>query len=223
MYVPERFEMPPQDVRRRLRQIRQGNLVTVDPASGRPCASLLPWAWADGPERLLTHLGRANPQWRHDGGEALVIIDGDHATVAAEWEQDHAPDARCPGLDYETVHVWGRLRADDSQAAVFDSWERLQAAHQLGSPLDQLDRDWLERVARATVAVTIEITDVQAKSKLSQNQSSGDVERIAAGLAETCPALSQRVLEVALPHALRREAAVAAARRRAEAGQAGSD
>ncbi|MDR1264435.1 MAG: FMN-binding negative transcriptional regulator [Propionibacteriaceae bacterium] len=222
MYVPERFAMPPQDVRRRLRQVRQGNLVTVDPASGRPCASFLPWAWADQPERLLTHLGRANPQWRHDAGEALVIIDGDHAPVAAEWEQDHAPDARCPGLDYEAIHVWGRLRADDSQAAVLDSWERL-AAHHGGPSPDQLDRAWLERMARATVALTLEITAVQAKSKLSQNQSSGDVERIAAGLAETCPALSQRVLEVALPHALRREAAVAEARRRTEDSGAGSD
>jgi predicted FMN-binding regulatory protein PaiB len=80
-----------------------------------------------------------------------------------------------------------------------------------------MDQEYLAKHARATVAVSVLIEHVEGKSKLSQGQSPADVKHIASQMAATCPALADRVLDVALPYSEAREAAVERARRSAAA------
>jgi predicted FMN-binding regulatory protein PaiB len=214
MYVAEQFRMPPDDVRRCLETVRYANLVTVDPVQGRPVATLLPWAFAAGPDRFLSHVSRVNDQWRHQATPALLIVDGLHATVEAQWRDGYDEGRAAPGTDYEAVHVWGRLTADDSLAANLDSWDRLMAAHGSGVTVADMDPEWLAQKAKASVAITLTVTDVLGKSKLSQAQSPEEIRRIADRMAATCPALAARLIEVAVPYAESRAAAVDRARQR---------
>jgi predicted FMN-binding regulatory protein PaiB len=216
MYVAEQYQMPAADIGRRLAAIRVGNLITYDRVAARPVATFLPWVFA-APDRLLTHVGRVNDQWRHTAGLALVVADGLHAPVEAGWRASHAEGRSSPGLDYESVHVWGELSADESLAGVLESWERLMAVHSPEVRIGDLDPVWLESRAKATVALSLRIQEVQGKSKLSQAESVADIDTIARGMADSCPALAERVLEIARPYAQRRETAVAEARRRSGA------
>jgi predicted FMN-binding regulatory protein PaiB len=214
MYIPEQFRMPPADVRRVVETARYGNLVTFDPDARRPVATFLPWLFAPGPDRLLTHLAKVNPQWRHTATPALVVIDLGHAAVEADWKSGYDEGRSSPGLDYEAVHLWGELTAETSLEAVLDSWDRMMVGHGSGLRVADMDQDYLAKHAAATVAVSVTIGEVEGKSKLSQAQSPADIRRIARAMAATCPALADRVLEVGLPYSLAREEAVERARRR---------
>ena len=213
MYVADQYHMPAEEADQRLRQVRYANLVTVD-GDGRPQATLLPWVFAAGPDRLLTHVAKVNDQWRHAGRPALVIVDGLWAPVDPRWKAGFEEGRSAPSLDYETVHVHGDLVADASPEAVFDSWDRLLTAHESCLRLADMDAAYLARQAAATVALEVRIRRVVGKAKLSQANSSEDIRRIAAGLAPTCPALATRLLGVALPYAEHREQEVERARRR---------
>ncbi|MDR0416772.1 MAG: FMN-binding negative transcriptional regulator [Propionibacteriaceae bacterium] len=219
MYIAEQYRMDEAEARRRLEAARVGNLVTYDPAAQRPVATLVPWVFAPNPDRLLTHLARVNDQWRHTGGQALVVLDGLHGAVEAQWrEAAYAAGRSAPSLDYETVHVWGELTADDSYEAVLDSWHRMLVGHGSGFGVVDMDPAYLAAQAKATVAVAVRVRTVEAKSKLSQPMSPEDLAVVARRLAERCPALAERVVEVAVPYAQRRAEAVAAARQ----GQGGT-
>jgi predicted FMN-binding regulatory protein PaiB len=213
MYVADQYRMPDADLRRRVAGVRVGNLITYDPVARRPVATFLPWVFAPDPDRLLTHVGRVNEQWRHDQDLALVVIDGLHAAVEAPWRASHAEGHSSPGLDYETVHVWGELSAADDLDAILDSWDRLMVGHDNGLRVADMDPGYLEAKAKATVAVTLRIVAAEGKSKLSQSESLADLETITERMAEQCPALADRLVAVALPYVRRREAAVAEARR----------
>jgi predicted FMN-binding regulatory protein PaiB len=142
-----------------------------------------------------------------------VVIDGPAAPVEAQWrETAFAAGRSAPGLNYETVHVWGELTADDSYKAVLDSWERMLVGHGSGFGVADMDPDYLAAQAKATVAVAVRVADVQAKSKLSQGYPPADVAAIAERMAPSCPALAERVATVALPYVQRREAARETAR-----------
>ena len=213
MYVADQYRMPADEAARRLAHIRYANLVTLTSA-GRPTATLLPWAFAAQPDRLVTHVARVNDQWRHSGSPALVIVDGLRGAVEASWTSGFAEGRSAPSLDYETVHVYGQLVADDSFEVVVASWDRLLEAHGSGLRTAEMDPEYLRQRAGAVVAVEVQITEIQAKSKLSQAHSSQDIRRIAASMAATCPELAERLLEVALPYASGREDLVEQARRR---------
>ncbi|MDR0989950.1 MAG: FMN-binding negative transcriptional regulator [Propionibacteriaceae bacterium] len=212
MYVAAAYRMAPDDVARQLAAARSGNLVTIDPDHDWPVATLLPWTFLPDPDRLISHVSRVNPQWRHTTKTALVILDQWQAPVGSQWQTAAAQGQAVPTLNYETIHVWGDLTADDSEAAVMTSWEQMLRAHDSDVQLADLDPDYLSRQARATVALTLTITAIEAKSKLSQTESSTDLSRLADDSATGCPVLSQRLREVSLPYVTRREAAVAAAR-----------
>jgi transcriptional regulator len=214
MYIAEQFRMPASDLAARVTGARYGNLVTFDAEAGRPVATFLPWVYASGPDRLLTHLAKVNPQWRHTQFPALIILDGLHGPVEAQWKAGHEAGRSAPGLDYEAVHIWGELTADDSFPAILDSWDRMMVAHESGLRVADMDQDYLAKHALATVAVSVEIAALEGKSKLSQAQSPAEIRRIAEAMRATCPALADRVLEVGLPYSEAREAAVEQARSR---------
>jgi transcriptional regulator len=206
MYIAEHFQMSDADVARFLGGALYGNLVTVEPGTARPVATFLPWVFQTGPDRLMTHLSRVNTQWQHTETPALVILDLGHATVEAQWRAAHAVGQASPGTDYECLHVYGQLVADGSLAANIDSWDRLMAAHRSGLTCADMDSDYLERMSRSSVAVEVRVTEILAKSKLSQTDSSDDVATIIREMGERCPALAERVRRVGLPHAIEREA-----------------
>ena len=215
MYVPAHFAMPPADARAYIEHVRKATLVTTDPATGRPAASLLPWAFLRGdgtdPDRLTTHLSPVNDQWRHEG-PALVIIDGPDAYVDASWLAGYAEGRSAGSWIYETVHVYGRLIPHREPEWIIQSFDDMHRHMGVPHRTSELNQDWLALQATICVGVEIVIEQVIGKAKLAQNRSAAEVDRIAAEVEPQCPALGERLRTVALPHIAAREQALETAR-----------
>ena len=111
MYVPEAFRLDdPLRIAEVMRTFDFALLVTAP--DSRPQASHLPFMYdpESGPHgRLLAHMARANPQWRHfaqlaeAGQEALVIFQGPHSYISPTWYGEGPPSVPtctpmvCPG------------------------------------------------------------------------------------------------------------------------------
>jgi len=204
MYIPEHFRMPDEDVQAFLQVVRGGNLVTVD-ETGRPQATFLPWVVSD--ECLVSHIGTVNPQSRHTG-EALVVFMGDDAYISDEWMDG----VTAPTWDYETVHVYGRYRTHTDLDWILDSWSDLLERFS-NCTLDEYDPAWLEIQSRSVVGIEIAITEIHAKSKLSQNRTEHEARSIIDHLTPACPHLASRMTDVSLPHIAAREEKVRDIRR----------
>jgi transcriptional regulator len=187
MYVPGRFaETDSAAMQRFVAAHAFATLITAPlPPSGAavPFASHLPLLLDPGRGAhgaLRGHMARANPQWRHfaEGGEVLAIFSGPHAFVSSLWSAE--PSAAVPTWNYVAVHVYGRARVLDSDAAALGVLAELMATFQPeGNPVP-LDppAPLAKKLVQAIVAFEIEVTRWEGKSKLSQNRTEEDRRRI---------------------------------------------
>jgi transcriptional regulator len=148
---------------------------------------------------LHGHAALGDPLWR--AARALAVFAGPHAYVSAAWygEADSVPT-----WNYLAVHARGRLSVIDDPAAARDLFARLAVA--VSDP--EADA-WQARLSPATAAklgamirwFRIDVEQVEAKAKLSQNRP---------------PALRQRVHDrlAASPDPAARAVAAAMARLR---------
>lgn len=187
VYIPKHFSARPGEVAGLLRP-GLADLVTATPI-GLLCTPLplLHVPAADGPGRLLGHVARNNPQWRQPVvGEAMALFRGPDAYVSPSWYATKRKHGRVvPTWDYLTAHVYGHLVVHDDSAWVEDVVRRLTAVFEGGRAepwlVDDAPRSFLEGQLRAVVGVELEITRIDAKSKLSQNRPA-DLDGVVAGL-----------------------------------------
>jgi transcriptional regulator len=206
MYVAKHYETPQADIDACLDQLRSATLVTVDPDTGRPEATMLPWSVSRDPLRLRTHLGRNNRQWQHTSSPALIIVQGPEtlldATVLNGFDQGQA----APTWLYETIHLYGTLTAHQDPEWIKQSWAEMHDQHDTVQPYDSIDQGWADRLVPACVGVEVEVTEIIGKSKLAQNKTPGEVRRSIDQLNSRCPHLADRLTEISLPYAEHRQA-----------------
>src|SRR5207244_7026689 len=112
-------------------------LITVEPESGLPFVTHQPLLYdrEAGPHgRLLGHIARANPQWRHfaAGKQALAVFQGPHAYVSPTW---YTVKPAVPTWNYAAVHAYGTPRLIEDEAAVRALLARLARTYEAGNPL----------------------------------------------------------------------------------------
>jgi transcriptional regulator len=122
---------------------------------------------------LVSHMARANPQWRHfeNGQETLVIFTGPHAYISPAW---YATQPAVPTWNYTAVHAYGRARLiTDSERFAAMLGELIEFYE---APRGELRWDghvppeFRDKLMAAIVGVEIEITRLEGKFKLSQNR-----------------------------------------------------
>ncbi len=182
MYVPKSFALPPDAAAEHVRASPFAVLFT----SGRlgPYASHVPLL-LDGPDRLIGHLARANPQVEDLDGQALAVFAGPHAFVSSRWYAE--PERHVPTWNYTAVHATGAVRRLEDPLPALAA---LMAAFQPEDPIPSGDvgRDELvEKLARAVVAFELRVERWDGKAKLSQNRSPEDAERVRDALARGGP------------------------------------
>ena len=188
MYLPEYFEeTSPERISALIERYPLGTLITAP--DGIPYASHLPFLLEGGagPEgKLIGHMARANPQWRHfsSGAEVLAVFRGPHAYVSPSWYASPG----VPTWNYAVVHVRGRPAIIEGEAELAGLLERLTRVHESLEPnpwKPSLAGERRARLLGAIVGFAIEITSVQAKFKLSQNRPPEDRRRVARALRES--------------------------------------
>ncbi len=185
MYLPDHFkEDDPELLAAFLGEAPFGMLGSV--ADGVPFVSHLPFLLErDGSAhgRLLGHMARANPQWRHfvAGGEALAVFQGPHAYVSPSWYASPG----VPTWNYVAIHARGPIRLiEDADAleALIERQTRGQEAQRSPVWQPELSGERRARLLGMIVGFELEITELHGKFKLSQNRPLEDRQQVAAQL-----------------------------------------
>ena len=170
-------------------------------------ASILPMLFnpEDGPHGTMHgHLARGNPQWREieasraagadavGAVEAIGIFDGPDAYVSPAWyEEKRLTGKVVPTWNYVTVQVHGTITTRHEAEWLIPHVGRLVARHEAGRSnpwaLSDAPDDYIKGQARAIVGLELRITRIEAKRKLSQNRSDGDIEGTIDGLERGSP------------------------------------
>ena len=189
MYLPRAFESTPELTRELLRAHPFATIVGPTPDDTGievAHAPLLVEHGGDSEVPLVTgHVARANPFARLVAREAEVTaaFHGPDAYVSAAHYGE--PHEQVPTWNYAVVHVRGRLKPIDDAATVrllTTMAERFERGATRWHP-DLLAPDFFAELRRGIIGFAIEVHDVQAKLKLSQNRSVDDRRRVESALA----------------------------------------
>lgn len=191
MYIPHFNAMSEWDeIERFVKSARAADLVTIHP-DGAPIATLMPAMWRDlipQEERygtLVMHMARANEQWKaiSPGSKGLAIVHGAQAYISPSNYENKVIDHKVvPTWNYQSVHLSGIVEVSEDLELLRQIVTDLSKLHEENreSPwlVSDSDPTYFEKQLKGIIAVTLKITKVEAKSKISQNKSREDRERI---------------------------------------------
>ena len=192
MYCPSLFrEDRPEAQHALIRAHPLGLLISHGPSG--LLANLLPFVLktAD-PERavLHAHMARANPQWRElDGQAVLVVFRGPDAYISPSLYATKKETGKVvPTWNYVMVQVRGTATLKDQLDWLTPQLHTLTSEREAGRPhpwsVADAPPDFVEAQKRAIVGLEIEITAIEGKWKVSQNQPEANRRSVVAGFSE---------------------------------------
>jgi transcriptional regulator len=202
MYRPAHFAADAAAVERLLAERPLCWLLSVE--DGVPYASLCPLVAEPAAQGgalpvLWGHVARANRHhaiWRAQGPQApvTVLVLGPSAYVSPNW---YAPPSNAvPTWNYAAAQLRGRVTLVDEPAADKDALlKRLIAAMEpaYATQWRALPQELQSRMLQAIVGFRIDVDELLAKFKLSQNRGAVDRRRVAAALATSTDAEARAV------------------------------
>jgi transcriptional regulator len=142
---------------------------------------------------LLGHVARNNPHWQLAGADSLVILRGADGYISPSWYATKGEHGRVvPTWNYLTAHVHGPLVAHDDVEWLRSLVTKLTDRHEARFPrpwsVSDAPAAYVDGQLRAIVGVSLDITHIEAKAKLSQNRSVADQDGAITGLSSGTPA-----------------------------------
>lgn len=179
MYIPPINRMDDQqEILNFIQRFSFGTIITV--IDQVPVATQLPFIsnLEDGKLIIRSHFAKANPQWKHiEENRNLLIFTEPHAYISPK---NYIQQQNVPTWNYITVHAYGKaeLMTDDQEAFKlleqtinFYEQEYLQQ-------WESLDQGYREKLVKGIVGFKIEVDQLEAKQKLSQNRAKEEQENI---------------------------------------------
>ena len=166
------------------RSVGFGHL-TVTGADGL-ISTPVPFLIDDDATAVRAHLARPNPVLAAAPADALLVVPVSDAYVSPNWYPSKAEHGKVvPTWNYEVVHLHGRLVTHDP-AWTLQLVRDLTDHHEAGMPMpwsvDDAPETYVEGLLKAIVGISLDVTRVEAKRKLSQNKPPGDLDGAIAGL-----------------------------------------
>ena len=168
------------------------------------CADHLPFEIApptpDAPFGILrAHVARANPLWRTDGVDTMVIFQGPQAYITPAWyAEKELSGEEVPTFDYAVVHAHGKLKVIDEPAWLLDFLTRLTNRHEADQPQPWQVGDappaYIDKLLKAIAGIEIPLARLEGKWKMEQKNSLQDRMRVAHELSRTSMPESSRQL-----------------------------
>lgn len=187
MYIPELYK---NENREEIESFihQNGFAILVNQTQGKLWAThtpLLLETREDGKLILTGHISKANPQALsfNDNDEVLAIFSGAHTYISSSW-YDHE---NVPTWNYLAVHVYGKVRVYNHEEAL-DFLKKLVDKYEAKSKNPVRVENLSEKTmweARGIVAFEIEITNLEAQKKLSQNRDDKNYRNIITELEKT--------------------------------------
>jgi transcriptional regulator len=162
--------------------------ILINQTNGKLCATHIPIELeinADGKEILQGHISKLNPQAEGfiENDQVLAVFSGPHSYISSSW-YDHE---NVPTWNYIAVHVYGRIRITDETATI-DSLKKLVDKYEANSEnpvrVENMSAKTM-REARGIIGFEIEIDEIQATKKLSQNRDDHNYTNIISELEKT--------------------------------------
>ena len=180
MYTPARHkESDPKALLEFMKKYSFATMVTA--GNGKPIATHVPFVIEEHEEKilLLTHIARANDQWKDFENQAvLVIFQEPHAYVSAKFYNNKED---VPTWNYAAVHAYGTAKIissrDEVEKLFYKTFEFYDSSFTQQYNRDLSD-DYKIKLINRIVACEIEVTELEGKKKLSQNYSIEEVQRI---------------------------------------------
>jgi transcriptional regulator len=143
---------------------------------------------------LQGHVARANPVWKEQGGEALVIFQGPQGYVTPAYYPTKATNAKVvPTWNYVAVHAYGPLRAIEDPVWLRAFVERLTIRHEghrhaatgaIPWQVSDAPEDYIASMLKAIVGIEIPIARLEGKWKMNQNRTREDRAGVVSGLRQ---------------------------------------
>lgn len=187
MYIPDYYKNENADAVRTFIN-ENGFAVLISQAGGKPWATHIPLILGkteSGRDILVGHISRENSQWKEfDRNEVvLAIFSGPDAYISSSW-YDHE---NVSTWNYLAVHVYGKIRiveGDILKNHLRNLVDKYESNMQSPVSVDKMSGGFVEKLMKGIVGFEIEITDIQAAMKLSQNRDSNNYQRIIEKLEE---------------------------------------
>ena len=191
MHTPKHFEEPRLEILHDL--IRKQSLATLVVMGSKGLnANHLPLylSEARGPLGTLRgHVSRSNLVWKDVdlAVEALAIFSGPDAYITPNWYATKRETGEAvPTWNYVVVHAYGLLRVIEDPAWLRSHLEELTHHKESGYPepwtLADAPADYIARMLGGTVGLEIEVSRIEGKWKVSQNQPESNRKGVIAGL-----------------------------------------
>jgi transcriptional regulator len=192
MYIPKFNAFPDKnEVISFMRKYSFGTIITSE--NNLPIATHLPFLIEEKDDQIIisSHFAKANSQALNvNGNTNLVIFTEPHAYISPK---NYPKDAEVPTWNYIAVHAYGKARLLNGKQEHLDLLERTIKNYE-AEYFDQwqkLPHEFKSKMIKGIVGFEIVVTDLQAKSKLSQNRSEVEKENIIHSLSES-PSESER-------------------------------
>ena len=193
MYVPVKFSIEQEAAWGIVKEAGAGLLIVNSPEGLE--SVFVPVLVSDDRKTLTSHLAKANKWWRsvNEGDEVLAIFLAASAYVSPS---NYPSRVENPGVvptwNFVMTEVRGTLKIhSDSQwlrdqtAAVTEEFEKSRNPQWL---ISESPAEYYDQQLKAIVGIEITVTDVQGKSKLSQNRPKIDHETVRENFAHGSPA-----------------------------------
>lgn len=187
MYTPQLYKNEdPEAIKTFLKENSFG--ILINQTNGKLCATHIPIEFeinADGKEVLQGHISKLNPQAEGfaENDQVLAVFSGPHSYISPSW-YDHE---NVPTWNYIAVHVYGRIKITD-ETVTLEGLKKLVDKYEANSEnpirLEDLSAKTM-REARGIFGFEIEIDEIQATKKLSQNRDDHNYKNIISELKKT--------------------------------------
>ena len=172
MYTPEIYKNENQEEIKKFLQKNSFGIL-INQTNGKLCATHIPLeleTTKEGKDILWGHISKENPQWNGfiDNDQILAVFSGPHSYISSSW-YDHE---NVPTWNYIAVHVYGKIKIIEGEA-VIESLKKLVDKYEQNSKNPVLVENLSEKTmmqSRGIVAFEIEINEIQATKKISQNR-----------------------------------------------------
>lgn len=167
---------------------KNGFGIVINQTNGKLCATHIPMLLDsndEGKDCLYGHISKLNPQAEgfSENDQILVVFTGPHSYISSSWYDFES----VPTWNYIAVHVYGKIRILTPEETLA-SLKKMVDKYELNSVdpvrVEDLSAKTMREV-RGIIAFEIEIEEIQATKKLSQNRDSKNYDNIISELEKT--------------------------------------
>jgi len=168
-----------------MRKYSFGTIITS--VNNLPVATHLPFLVEekDGEVVISSHFAKANPQALDvNNNTNLVIFTEPHAYISPK---NYPKESEVPTWNYIAIHAYGNARLLETEEENFRLLEHTINTYEAEyfKQWEKLPYEFKSKMIKGIVGFEIVVTDLQAKSKLSQNRSEVEKENIIQSLSKS--------------------------------------